>query len=71
MKKSIIQKTKTRVDHYYHNNDQILIHNTESNELTLVYGQDGMIGVSSLEAGLAMIKWDSKIVVNPEFISWL
>lgn len=68
---SVIKKTKTRVDHYFNSNGYTLIHNLETNDLTLIFGNDGLCGVTSLEEGLKMIGWDYEKEIKIENISWI
>lgn len=67
---SVIKKTATRVDHYFKVNGYILIHNLQSNELTLVFGDDGLCGMTDLESALKHIGWDANQPYKTEYITW-
>lgn len=70
-KLSVITKSKTRVDHYYETNGYCLIHNTENDHITLVFGNDGLCGITDLSAGLLQIGWDPTQPIKIENIKWI
>jgi hypothetical protein len=67
--KSVIVKTKTLTATYYKTSEGLLMDN--AGDLTVIFGEDGMCGATSLEAGLRLINWDKDAETTVESISWI